>query len=484
MSDQIIVGAGPGGGPQVNVFDAATGTLLNTFFAFPTVFTGGVSVATANLTGGGGTDIVVGAGANGGSEIAVFNENSGSISTVGSFSAFGTTVIAPMSVAAVTVGTTTEIVASAGAGVSPTVGVFNTTGTLLSSFLAFGSVYTGGVVVSAADINGQAEIAAMGGPEVELFSNSGSLLTSFEPFGPSFTGTASVSIADINGQAEIAVGANGQVALFDSNGSLLTDVRPFGSLYTGAVSVSLAEVGGQAEITAGAGAGAGPEVAVVNAGGTVVEAFFAFNTAFTGGVTVAYDSASVACFAEGTRIAIDTGATQVEALRAGDRVVTAFGDSVPVIWVGHRVVDCRAHDTPRLVWPVRVMAGAFADGVPERDVRLSPDHAVYVDNVLIPVRHLINGTTIVQEPTDSIVYYHVELAVHDVLLADGLPAESYLDDGNRAAFHTVGRRGARAAGSAALIWDAMACAPLTVCGAEVDAARALLQRRAAALPIG
>jgi hypothetical protein len=477
MTDQIIVGAGPGGGPQVNVFDAETGALLNSFFALPIAFTGGVSVAAANVSGG--TDIVVGAGQNGGSTIAVFNESAGTIGTVGTFSAFGTTVLAGMSVGVANVGGQVEIVAGAGPGATSMVELFNTGGTLLNSFFPFDPAYTGGVTVSVADINGQADIVAAGGSEVALFNGSnGQLLTSFMPFAPGYTGSVSVSLADINGAAEIAVGANGQVALFDNNGSLLTTISPFGSAYTGAVSVSLAEVNGAAEVVAGAGPGAVPEVAVFSANGTELNVFTAYNSGFTGGVSAALAPASVACFAAGTRIATDRGPTAVEDLRVGDRVVTAFGETVPVIWVGHRCVDCRDHDKPWTVWPVRVMAHAFADGVPQRDVRLSPDHAVHVDDVLIPVRHLINGTTIVQEKVDRIDYYHVELAVHDVLLADGLPAESYLDDGGRAAFSNVERGNARPAGPQALIWEANACARLTVRGEKVDSARALLQRRA------
>ena len=51
----------------------------------------------------------------------------------------------------------------------------------------------------------------------------------------------------------------------------------------------------------------------------------------------------------------------------------------------------------------------------------SPDHAVFIDGVLIPVRYLINGRTIVQEPADEVTYYHVELPRHDVIFAEGLP---------------------------------------------------------------
>ena len=76
--------------------------------------------------------------------------------------------------------------------------------------------------------------------------------------------------------------------------------------------------------------------------------------------------------------------------------------------------------------------------MPCRDLLLSPDHAVFVDNVLIPIKHLINGKTIVQQQTNEVTYYHIELGEHDVLLADGMPAESYLENGDRGAFDNGG----------------------------------------------
>ena len=76
--------------------------------------------------------------------------------------------------------------------------------------------------------------------------------------------------------------------------------------------------------------------------------------------------------------------------------------------------------------------------MPHRDCLLSPDHAVFIDNALIPIRHLVNGRSIVQERVDEVTYYHVELPPHDVVVAEGLPCESYLDTGNRAAFADAG----------------------------------------------
>jgi hypothetical protein len=61
--------------------------------------------------------------------------------------------------------------------------------------------------------------------------------------------------------------------------------------------------------------------------------------------------------------------------------------------------------------------------------------------VLVPVRHLVNGVTILHEAAAAMTYYHVELDRHDVLLAEGLPCESYFCAGNRAGlYHEAGRR--------------------------------------------
>jgi hypothetical protein len=157
------------------------------------------------------------------------------------------------------------------------------------------------------------------------------------------------------------------------------------------------------------------------------------------------------------------------------RVLSAFGGSAPVLWVGRRHLDCRAQPWPRAAWPVRVLAGAYAGGVPSRDVLLSPDHCVYIGGVLIPVRCLVNGVTVVREPVSEIDYFHVELPAHDVIFADGLPAESYLDTGNRAGFDNG------AAGRADLaeaVWHAEACAAQVTFGAPLAAAIAHLAARA------
>src|SRR5258708_4398102 len=101
----------------------------------------------------------------------------------------------------------------------------------------------------------------------------------------------------------------------------------------------------------------------------------------------------------------------------------------PVIWLGYRHVDRAHRPRPCDVWPVRIAAGTFGPGLPRRDPLLSPSHAIFINGVPIPVKYLINSDTIDRVPVDEVIYYHVELPVHDVLMAESLTVGSYLDVG-------------------------------------------------------
>ena len=92
---------------------------------------------------------------------------------------------------------------------------------------------------------------------------------------------------------------------------------------------------------------------------------------------------SLACFAAGTRIRMPDGEMAVEALREGDVVVTASGEERPVRWIGHRAVDVAHHPRPEDVSPVRIAPHAFGEGLPHAALFLSPDHAIFVDDVLM-----------------------------------------------------------------------------------------------------
>ncbi len=189
-----------------------------------------------------------------------------------------------------------------------------------------------------------------------------------------------------------------------------------------------------------------------------------------------------ACFLEGTRIRTTHGEVAVEDLRVGDPVLALrSGGALPVVWMGYRTVQCDRHPRPRDVWPVRVAAGAIAEGIPARELWLSPEHAVLVQGVLVPVRLLINGTTIAQRARRVVTYWHVELPVHELVLAEGMPSESYLDTGNRSDFANGGPVVKAHPGFAGAVWSERACLPQLRQGPRLAVIQAALVRRAVRL---
>lgn len=133
------------------------------------------------------------------------------------------------------------------------------------------------------------------------------------------------------------------------------------------------------------------------------------------------------CFARGTRLLTPDGYRPVEVFKPGDPVITQGGASRAIRWIGRRTLDLAAADAS----PVRFAPNALAPGVPKRPVLLSPLHAVFINGLLVPAMHLVNGATITRPPAAAVTYFHIELDHHDVVLADGMAVETYLDTGNR-----------------------------------------------------
>jgi Hint domain/Passenger-associated-transport-repeat len=146
---------------------------------------------------------------------------------------------------------------------------------------------------------------------------------------------------------------------------------------------------------------------------------------------------TVPCFLRGTRILTEHGEVPVESLSVGDRVVTLSGNTQAITWIGTgRVLATRGRRNAAT--PVIVKKSALAPNVPARDLRITKGHALLIDDVLIPVEELVNHRSILwDDRAQEVLIYHVELATHDVLLADGAPAESYRDDGNRWLFQNA-----------------------------------------------
>jgi hypothetical protein len=232
------------------------------------------------------------------------------------------------------------------------------------------------------------------------------------------------------------------------------------------------------------GVSGGNTLTVSDSGNGGTDSLIFASSVSAGGFSIVNNNTiQVACFAAGTRIGTETGFTTVEALNAGDRVITADGRIEPIVWVGQRTVNCARHPKPETVWPVRVAAGAFGENGPARNIYLSPDHAVFVNGVLVPVKLLINGTSIVQVRRSKVTYYHVELARHEVILAEMLMVESYLDLGDRANFGdgTTIRLFPDFAGlapGAADAWETRAAAPLVMTGEGLTRARAAVAANA------
>lgn len=233
--------------------------------------------------------------------------------------------------------------------------------------------------------------------------------------------------------------------------------------------------------------GVGGTVTLENAGGTPVGSIVLANGSFASNAFhVANDPAGgvdlTVCFLEGTRLLGLHRDIAVEDMEVGDRLITDSGAMRPVRWVGKRSIDTDRHPHPETVWPIRIGKGAIAEGLPERPLYLSPDHALYLDGHLIPAKALVNGRSIVQERRRRITYYHIELETHDVLLAESLPVESYLETGNRNFFENGGGVIVLHPNIAQALREAKGCAPFAERGPVVTAVRDRINRRLPALP--
>ena len=300
----VVSGSDAGGRPLVRVFDGLLGNMTNQFLAYDPRFTGGVRVAMGDVNGDGVPDIVTAPGPGGGPEIRVFDGVSGAL--IMDFMAYSPSFTGGVYVACADVNGDghADIITGPDAGGGPEVRVVSgKTQALLYDFFAFPGSFTGGVRVAGGDVNhdGKADIIAGKGSgadaAVAVFSGANSnLLAEWNAF-PNFGGGVYVSAGDVNGDdfADIVVGAGASggpdVRVYSGANPaiVLRDFFAYNTNFTGGVRVAVADVDGDgfADIITAPGAGGAPDMRVFEVATLArLDEFMAYDPSFLGGVFV------------------------------------------------------------------------------------------------------------------------------------------------------------------------------------------------------
>jgi Hint domain len=143
------------------------------------------------------------------------------------------------------------------------------------------------------------------------------------------------------------------------------------------------------------------------------------------------------CLLRGTTILTADGDRKIEDLAAGDMLPTMFGAMVPIQWIARYPLKKSDPSKPwvRDAMPVRIARSALAQGVPQADLYVTENHALFVDGLLIAAGNLINGATIMRHEAreyDKLEFFNIKLERHDVIYAEGAPVEALLDVDERA----------------------------------------------------
>ena len=312
----IIAGADAGAPPRVRVFDAGTGALKAGFLAYAPGFKGGVRVAAGDVTGDGVSDIITASGTGIPGRVRVFDGRTGAV--VSNFFPFGTGNKRGVFVAAGDVNADgwDDIVTGMDAGGAPLVNVFSgRTGGIITSFLAYGAGFKGGVRVAAADfdLNGPAEIITAKGAgrgHIRIFNGTGApwaptpppgapaanIPNSFFAYGPNVTGGAYVAAGNIfgDGQPELITGpgkpAPARVNTFIVvTGALFQTFLVYPRSFLGGARVAVADINrdGRLELLTAPGPGPAKPVRFLNVSGAEVKApIFPFGAGFNLGVFI------------------------------------------------------------------------------------------------------------------------------------------------------------------------------------------------------
>ena len=302
---QIVTAPGQGGGPHIRSWDRYGGATGINFMAFDSGFRGGVDIAYSDINGDGKKEIVAGAGPGGGPHIRAFSEQGQELLN---FFPFHSDFRGGINIAT---GDTDgdgkdEIAVSQASNGQAWVKVYKTDAnrTIVGEWNAFGEVESGAdVAMGDVDNDGQDEIilgpGEGGGPLIRVFEANGEVKPiQFYAFHPDYRGGVTVAAGDVDGDGkdEIAVSQDHigdqswiKVYRYNTNKDIYGEWKAYGDVEIGA-KVSMGDIDGDglAEIVTGAGKGGGPQVLAFEKDGYRINTnFFAYDSAFRGGVNVA-----------------------------------------------------------------------------------------------------------------------------------------------------------------------------------------------------
>ena len=272
------------------------------FYAFDKKFKGGVNLASGDVNGDGLDEIIVGAGQGGGPHIKIFNTQG---QLIGQFFAYPNNWHGGVNVVVSDIDSdgVAEIITAPGKGYGSEIKVFNFQGKLKKTFLAFDKKFKGGVSLASGDVNGDGlnEIiigaGQGGGPHVRIFNMSGKIVSQFFAYNQSFHGGVKVAVGNIISGArskslEILTapgeGVDPYIKVLDDKGNLLKQFLVFNRNFRGGVNVATGDLdrNGIDEIIVGAGPGGAPHARVFNSNYEMISSFYAFAESFTGGINV------------------------------------------------------------------------------------------------------------------------------------------------------------------------------------------------------
>jgi len=299
--EKLLIGPKNGLASLVKITDQ-DGEKDDEFYAYSANFKGGVSFASGDINNDGQSEIITAAGPGGGPHIRIFNVKG---EVIGQFFAFNNNFRGGVNIATADVNKdgSYEIIAAQAANGDSEVKIFNGRGQFLGSFYAYDNKFSGGLNIATGDVDGDGEDEIITGltagkiPEVRIFKAIGVLEGQFLAYPKTFRGGVKVISARVrsdsgSNRAEIITapekGGGPHVKFFDNKGNLLSHFFAFNSDFRGGVSLAKADVDndGLDEIIAGAGPGGAPHVRVFKPNGKIIGSFYAYDESFSGGVNV------------------------------------------------------------------------------------------------------------------------------------------------------------------------------------------------------